>query len=248
MGGLEGGFAQPPSSCKGPPPSPAVPARSGAKGTGKGKQPCYGYREGNCTRGDACPYAHDKVLSPDEIKAVREKRSKTPCRGFMSGKCKFGDSCQYSHAEGPKPAAACARLEPEERAKVGDNGDDPVGVDVVAISVPAFGRADAVVKEWIVDTGTENHLISLKHCESDYGESYPADRPLRLATANGVVVADRRIKKSVKGLNTVIDPLVLPETVDALSVGRLVVDHQYSFHWPAGGDAYLVDSSGRRTV
>ena len=49
-------------------------------------------------------------------------------------------------------------------------------------------------------------------------------------------------------MDTTIDPLMLPETVDALSVGRLVVDHQYSFHWPAGEDAYLVDRSGKRTV
>ena len=51
---------------------------------------------------------------------------------------------------------------------------------------------------------------------------------------------------SIDVLNDVFDPLVLENTVDALSVGRLVKEMNYSFHWLRGEDAYLVAPDGRR--
>ena len=72
-------------------------------------------------------------------------------------------------------------------------------------------------------------------------------RSLKLATANGIIIADERIDMEIQGLGTTVDPLVLDETVNAISVGRLVLDGEFSFHWPAGESAYLVDKDGHRT-
>ena len=40
---------------------------------------------------------------------------------------------------------------------------------------------------------------------------------------------------------------MLDKTVDAISVGRLVLEKNFSFHWPSGGNAYLIDTHGNRT-
>ncbi len=104
-----------------------------------------------------------------------------------------------------------------------------------------------VVKEWIVDTGTENHLISADKCCMIDDDIVEVDRPLRLATANGEITADKRVTKEVSALDTTINPLILDKTVDAISVGRLVIEDGFSFHWPRGGQPYLVDRNGKRT-
>ena len=73
------------------------------------------------------------------------------------------------------------------------------------------------------------------------------DRPLKLATANGEITADQRIHENVGTIGTTLDPLELDKTVDAISVGRLVLEKNFSFHWPSGGNANLIDMHGNRT-
>ena len=102
------------------------------------------------------------------------------------------------------------------------------------------------VREWIIDTGTENHLVSQSRCVDD-GDQLKVDRPLRLSTANGEITADQRIHNNVRTIGTTLDPLVLDKTVDAISVGRLVLERNFSLHWPSGGNAYLIDMHRNRT-
>ena len=103
------------------------------------------------------------------------------------------------------------------------------------------------VREWIIDTGTENDFVSRIRCVDDSDQLFKVDRPLRFARARGEIAADQRIHKNVNTLDTTLDPLVLDETVDAISVGRLVLENNFSFHWSSGGNAYLIDTYGNRT-
>ena len=208
-------------------PSPAAPAQ-----LKKQKKPCFGYREGNCTRGDKCPFAHDKVLNAQELKDLKSKRAKMPCRRFAEGTCKFGDSCQFSHDETAK-AGVCTEVE--------ENSTETE----VTISAPARRSDDDGCL--IVDTGTENHLISAQRCEREGLSPYRIEKPLRLMTANGIITADTRVDMKIPGINGTVSPLVMKDSVDALSVGRLVADG-WDFHWEAGTDAYLVDRDGNKIV
>ena len=90
--------------------------------------------------------------------------------------------------------------------------------------------------------------MSRSRCVDDSDQLFKVDRPLRLATANGEITADQRIHKNVNTLGTTLDPLVLDKTVDAISVGRLVLETNFSLHWPSGGHAYLITSSTRKEI
>ena len=72
------------------------------------------------------------------------------------------------------------------------------------------------------------------------------DRPLRLATADGEITADHRILKKMNTIRITFGPPVLDKTMNAISVGRLVLKNNLSSHWTSGGNAYLIDSHGIR--
>ena len=217
-----------------PAPAPAAPAPAAPAALKKKKQPCYGYREGHCVRGDKCQYLHDKVLPAQEIAALKEKRAGTPCRRHAQGICKYGDACQYLHSEAVQKTAACTQAEKGEEDEY-----------TVNIAVPA-SSADVEEIELIMDTGTENHLVARSRCLANEEAIYSTERPMKLQTANGIITANERVNKHIPRLGTTVDPLVLDNTVDALSVGRLVLDDHFSFFWPAGEKAYLVDRDGRK--
>ena len=221
---------------------PAAPAKEKKGGTG----PCYAFLRGNCNRGASCKYAHDgkegsmPQLTEEQKKELAAKRSQIPCRLHSRGLCKFGDKCQYKHdTRANATAAAC--IEDEDTASQGSGEEGEV-----VFSCPA--AEGGTVREWIVDTGTENHLVAASRCNPDVEDVYESDRPLRLATANGTIVANQRVDKRIDELGLTVDPLVLERTVDALSVGRLVLEKEYSFHWPSGSEAYLVSPCGRKTT
>ena len=101
--------------------------------------------------------------------------------------------------------------------------------------------------EWCLDTGSENHLVDQASIDpQDLADrAYETQRPLRLATANGEIVAKTRIDHHLDKVNLTINPLVLQSTVNAISVGRLVIDNGMTFHWDTRG-AHLMDNQGHR--
>ena len=111
------------------------------------------------------------------------------------------------------------------------------------MAVPAFDIMDP--QEWLLDTGTENHLVSRQYCHED--QVYESDRPLNLQTANGIITVNSKTQKRINALSTKAEAVVLDQTPNALSVGRLVSDG-CSFHWPARGDAYLIDKAGKKIL
>ena len=93
------------------------------------------------------------------------------------------------------------------------------------------------MSEWGLDSGSENHLVSGALFDDDDYEmnSYQMARPLRLATANGVISADKRMKMYVGSIGLGIEPIVLDNTVNVLSLGRLILDHGFAFSWTDEG-------------
>eukprot|EP00972_Heterocapsa_arctica_P105656 15565807-Heterocapsa_arctica.AAC.1 len=76
---------------------------------------------------------------------------------------------------------------------------------------------------WAIDSGSANHLVD-QHRLTDLDietDAFIMDRPLKLATANGIIRADHRMMMDVKVLGQKIDPILLENTVDVLSLGRL---------------------------
>ena len=39
-----------------------------------GKRPCYGFINGRCTRGDACPYGHVQESEESKAKCIKDKK------------------------------------------------------------------------------------------------------------------------------------------------------------------------------
>ena len=221
-----------------PPPTP----QQAAPAVKKKEQHCFNFREGKCARGSACPYQHDRKFSAEELKNLKEKRGKTPCKLHAMGKCKYGSKCQFLHAESASAAAACTEVRGGNVEKC-EFPDDADGDRHVEMAVPAFDIMDP--QEWLLDTGTENHLVSRQYCHED--QVYESDRPLNLQTANGVITVNSKTQKRITALSTKAEAVVLDQTPNALSVGRLVSDG-CSFHWPARGDAYLIDKAGNKIM
>ncbi|CAM9982047.1 unnamed protein product, partial [Ectocarpus fasciculatus] len=71
---------------------------------GEGKKKCLSFKsKGKCSKGDACPFIHDRG-SKAKAAAVSEKRTSAPddfkkiCHSFKKkGKCRKGESCIFSH-------------------------------------------------------------------------------------------------------------------------------------------------------
>ena len=211
-------------------------------------------------------------LTEAEKKDLAKKRALIPCRMNQKGQCKYGANCQFKHTNDKvNTAAACIgdemndwqdeesdeRLEDHQYVDFeckdfdgeGSMNDPNLSEDNILCG-ECTGQSAAICRhdsriEWIIDTGTENHLIKSSFVEADDEGIHKTDKPMKLATANGTIIADTRVNKDLPELGVQIDPLVLDQTVNAISVGRLVIDEDYSFHWPKGQAAYFEHGDGR---
>jgi hypothetical protein len=58
-----------------------------------GKNMCYDFQRGECTRGNRCKFSHD----PNHAGSNKEAPTKPVCHAFQRGKCKLGDACSFTH-------------------------------------------------------------------------------------------------------------------------------------------------------
>ena len=75
--------------------------------------------------------------------------------------------------------------------------------------------------------------------EDDHPGIHQTGRKMNLATANGVITANERVHTEVGALGMPINPILLTNTVNVVSVGRMVIDGGWSFHWTNDGAAYF---------
>ena len=183
---------------------------------------------------------------------MKGKRSKAPCKNHAEGHCKFGDSCQFSHAAPAAPIATtgcCIDLQDDNDIENDSDGE------IIYVTLPAMDTALCMaaqkhmhrIQEWGLDSGSENHLVDgRRFTPRDFEvNGVTMNRPMKLATANGVINADTRMMMDVSILDSVINPIVLENTVDVLSLGRLVIDSGYDFHWTREHGATLVIGGGK---
>ena len=98
---------------------------------------------------------------------------------------------------------------------------------------------------WIVDTGTAYHLQSTGTVDEGYLRVSPQPRSVR--SANGVFVMDKETDTTIPSLGPHCPPQqmrVWDKTPNALSVGRLVCNHGFSFVWKPGKKPCLVKPKG----
>jgi len=103
-----------------------------------------------------------------------------------------------------------------------------------------IGVVNGCIAAWIADTGSANDLVKvaqLSRKELQTIETHAVKA--RLATANGVICADKTAKISVPKLNLSIRPLLLDNTPNVLSVGRRVVEDGWNFVWKSDGPCYF---------
>ena len=85
---------------------------------------------------------------------------------------------------------------------------------------------------WLCDTGCPYDLVGCKTIPPEDEEIIePAQNPTTLETANGDVEVVETIPMQIDALKEVIDPYILDETPDVLSIGKRCEEMGYDFHW-----------------
>ena len=87
-------------------------------------------------------------------------------------------------------------------------------------------------RRYIVDSGASFHLVSKNNLNSK--ERYTIvslDRPIPIQTANGEVELNEKVRVYVHDLNVHVWAHLLPNTVAVLSLGLLIDDLEFSYHW-----------------
>ena len=148
-----------------------------------------------------------------------------------------GDSCPISCA--PCTVAAGWAVQGQ-----GQGGTEIPSAECAALPA-AVGALENCCIKWIADTGSAHHLTDKTALEGDL-RSFIRRNPdqVRLATANGVIPAKAALDLWVPEMGARARVLVLPQTPSVLSVGRLVENNQYEFHWTGSG-AFFKAPCGR---
>ena len=72
----------------------------------------------------------------------------------------------------------------------------------------------------------------------------PLETPLYLTTANGLIEVKTQVPMTVSGLDVNVHALLLDNSPEALCMGRLVEEHEYSFIWVHGRRPYFIKPDG----
>ena len=95
-----------------------------------------------------------------------------------------------------------------------------------------MGAPDSPVDSWIVDSGSGNDLTDNRNVDPLRPHWRPLLRPFPLSTAGGRIEATHRVPLYVSELNETVEPMILPDIPDVLSLGRRCVAEGYDFWWP----------------
>ena len=86
----------------------------------------------------------------------------------------------------------------------------------------------------MVDSGAGKHLTSKRRCSKQELESAePTD--VVLVTAKGEERVDKQVSMHLDALDIDVQALALDDCPNAVSLGRLVIEHGYSFRWDPNG-------------
>ena len=103
-----------------------------------------------------------------------------------------------------------------------------------------------VVKLWLVDTGCGHDLVSREHARALKRGVKRASKPIQFATANGSTDATEVLELFINEFNQEIEPYILENSPDVISVGMRCMKYGFSFIWPSGSPPYFIIPDGRR--
>ena len=74
------------------------------EGRGRDGGVCFLWRQGTCTHGDSCRFAHSGEGSC--LRSTKLEPKKKKCFAYKKGKCKAGDACPFRHVGMPKTSSS----------------------------------------------------------------------------------------------------------------------------------------------
>ena len=127
--------------------------------------------------------------------------------------------------------------------EMGYSGEEGVcrGDKKIVVAVSASQDKDRRGRRWILDSGAGRHFIAVA---SARGLKRVAIDAVRLMTANGVISSKQAVQVKIVGGLTA-DALVLPDSPNLLSLGRLCMLLGYSFVWRCGKTPILIGRDGQ---
>ena len=164
---------------------------------------------------------------------------------------------------GPGRGATAGRRAPEPRAAAqaaasgqgcaARQGQDSIDVEIEEIeelplpapTCAALGDEGAAQVVWIADTGSANHLCAENTMPGNVFHDIKPCPNVRLATANGIITPQGQLEVHLPSLGVDAQFLVLKDCPPVLSVGRLVEQHGFQFHWTRN-KAWFVTPGGHR--
>ena len=94
-------------------------------------------------------------------------------------------------------------------------------------------------RRYVADTGAGHHYTNFDDLsESERRSIRTVKVPHKLATSLGITSADKEVDEfQIEFLGSVRKAVILKDTPNILSIGRLVVDDGYAFWWPWGSSS-----------
>ena len=97
---------------------------------------------------------------------------------------------------------------------------------------------------WLIDSGSEQHLITEAALRKSKAIRKQAPQPICLVTANGNITASEIADINVDALCEPAQPYILESSLAVLSLGVKCLDQGYSFHWESGKALSMVRLDG----
>jgi len=101
--------------------------------------------------------------------------------------------------------------------------------------------------QWLIDSGSAVDLVAADDVSPAWlDEVQTLQRPVKLATANGLMKVNKQVPMQVGVLLTEVTPLLLPNTPPVLSLGKRCMEEGYGFYWRPGQQPILVTPAGKK--
>jgi hypothetical protein len=239
------------------------------------KRECRDYKAGKCRKGDKCEFNHDpKVTAQCHFhKNGTGCKYGDACPFLHEAPVEVGPAVKpakaavarlaHSSSVITKVPAVAARhsFRNYRRIDIGTESESEPGPDdthryavsddhLKSVAAVANGNRSGASGErrWLCDTGCPFDLIGQPSIPlNSRSNAIKAKQAVTMETANGTISCDRVLQMQIIPFNENIEPYILEDSPDVLSIGRRCVDEGFSFHWEAGSLApYFVDQFGKR--
>ena len=106
------------------------------------------------------------------------------------------------------------------------------------------------VDSWVADSGSGRHLVSRKVLDENASKHIvKVKEPIRLSTANGIVVVEEVVKIYIRLLDIWVQAWVLEETPLVISVDDIVKNHDWEFGMKnVRGKTFALLSKGSKRI